>query len=82
MLGRKTGGRKKGTPNRATKELRERLKEVFYTELESLPSLLAELTPRERVDVLVKMSPYLLPRVEPVAFLEDDPSLDWSANNE
>lgn len=77
MLGKKTGGRKKGTPNRSTKEVRERMKDVFYSELENLPRLLAELTPKERVDVLVKMSPYLLPKLETVSPLEDDPDLDW-----
>ena len=82
MLGKKTGGRTKGTPNKATRELRDRLKAIFYAELDNLPKLLSELTPKERVDVLVKMSPYLLPKVESVDYLEDDPSLDWSANNE
>lgn len=77
MQGRKTGGRTKGTPNRVTKELRDRLKSVFYEELENLPSLLAQLSPEKRADLLVRMAPYLLPRVEPVAYLEDDPDLNW-----
>ncbi len=32
--GKKFGGRKKGTPNRLTKELRTILKNVLYNELE------------------------------------------------
>lgn len=75
--GYKTGGREKGTPNKATYELRERLKAVYFEELERLPALLDELSPRERVDVLVKLSAYLFPKIETVLYREDDPKANW-----
>ncbi len=62
----KTGGRKAGTPNKVTRELRERLKEVFYEELDNLPNALKEMTPKERVEVVIRLAPFVLPKVNPV----------------
>ncbi len=41
--GKKFGGRKKGTPNRLTKELRSLLKDILYEELERTPEYLDHL---------------------------------------
>ncbi len=43
--GKKYGGRKKGTPNRMTKELRSVLKDVLYEEIEALQERLDALKP-------------------------------------
>ncbi len=66
MQGKKTGGRVAGTPNRITSELRKTLKGIIASELESLPGTLAELPPRERLDLLVKLLPFCMPKVDSI----------------
>ncbi|MBI3141463.1 MAG: hypothetical protein HYZ16_01405 [Bacteroidetes bacterium] len=69
----KTGGRQIGTPNRVTKELRVALKDALYNELENLGGYLAGLEPRDRLEIIVKLLPYALPKVEQVDYRENEP---------
>ena len=71
--GLKTGGREKGTPNKLTKELRGLLKDLLHQELENLPAHLNSLEPKDRLEIIVKLLPYAIPKVEPVHFKEDEP---------
>jgi len=71
--GHKTGGRVPGTPNRLTREIREVLKDILTGELESLPEILKELDSEKRVDAIIKILPYILPKVEPVNFKDGEP---------
>ena len=75
--GVKYGGRQKGTPNRMTKELRSVLKDVLYQELEQIQSHLDTLKPRERVELLIKLMPFVLPKVTSISHTTNEP-LDWS----
>jgi len=75
--GRKHGGRKKGTPNRITKELRSVLKDVLYEEIEALQERLDALNPKERVELIIKLMPYVLPKVTSISHTTNEP-LDWS----
>lgn len=61
MKGRKTGGRKAGTPNRITGEIKNALSVVLQSEIETLPSLLAKLEPYQRAQIIVRLSQLLLP---------------------
>ena len=74
--GNKYGGRQKGTPNRITKELRSLLKDVMYDEIGALQDRLDALNPKERVELLVKLMPYALPKVTSVSHTTNEP-LDW-----
>jgi len=74
--GNKYGGRQKGTPNKLTKELRSVLKDILYQELEQLQERLDVLKPRERVELLIKLMPYVLPKVTNVSHTTNEP-LDW-----
>lgn len=58
----KTGGRTKGTPNKLTAEVKEVVKEVVNSDLGQLSTLLEALTEKERLDVLCKLLPYVLPK--------------------
>lgn len=69
----KQGGRKKGTPNKSTMELRAVLKEIIDSELEMLPNRLEQLSDKERLDVVIKLMPFALPRVKAVAFNKGEP---------
>ena len=75
--GVKHGGRQKGTPNRMTKELRSVLKDVLYQELEQIQTHLDTLKPRERVELLIKLMPFVLPKVTSISHTTNEP-LDWS----
>lgn len=64
--GTKTGGREKGTPNKVTKELRDKLKAILANELENLPAELANIPAKERIELLIKLLPYAMPKVQPL----------------
>jgi hypothetical protein len=74
--GIKHGGRKKGTPNKLTKELRSVLKEVIYNELENIEERLDQLEPKQRLELVVKMMPYVFPKMESASHMINEP-LDW-----
>jgi len=74
--GNKYGGRQKGTPNRITKELRTLLKDILYQELEQVQERLELLEPKERIELLIKLMPYTLPKVTSVSHTTNEP-LDW-----
>ena len=74
--GKKYGGRQKGTPNRITKELRSVLKDVLYQELEQIQEHLETLNSKERVELLIKLMPYILPKVTSISYTTNEP-LDW-----
>lgn len=61
---KKTGGRKPGTPNRTTAQLRDLLTATLEDELLRLPELLEALEPAKRIEALIRMLPYRLPRVQ------------------
>lgn len=63
MKGIKTGGRTEGTPNRLTNEIREVLKSIIEKELEHLPNQLEKLEPKERLEIMVKLLPYIIPKL-------------------
>ena len=62
--GIKHGGRKKGTPNRLTRELRDVLKDVVYQELSLVQENLSKLDPKDRIDLLIKLIPFVCPKVK------------------
>ena len=71
--GKKFGGRQKGTPNRLTKELRTILKDLIYEELETLQGRLNQLETRDRLEVIIKLLPYALPKVSSTKHSTDEP---------
>ncbi|WP_372752530.1 hypothetical protein [Labilibaculum sp.] len=74
----KHGGRKKGTPNRLTKELRISLKNVIHEELQQLQNQLKSLDPKDRLDILIKLMPYALPKINTVNSTIDEPiNIEW-----
>ena len=58
--GKKTGGRKKGTPNTVTKEVRELIKGVLEGELENIEETLAQAEPKDRLQFIAKLLPYTI----------------------
>lgn len=74
--GIKYGGRQKGTPNKLTKELRSVLKNILYLEIEQLQEHLTNIDPKQRIELIIKIMPYVLPKVTAVSYTENEP-IDW-----
>ena len=64
----KTGGRQKGTPNKLTSEIRQVLKDLFISELQGLPDRLSKMDNDKRVEVLLRLTPYILPKIQSESF--------------
>ena len=75
--GKKYGGRQKGTPNRMTKELRVLLKDIMYQELEKIQERFSLLEPKQRIELIIKLMPYILPKVNSISHTANEP-LDWN----
>lgn len=71
-------GRKLGTPNKITRELRTALKNILSREIELLPELFDALPPRDRIELLSKLMPYALPKVESETYeLSENTGFEW-----
>jgi hypothetical protein len=79
MVGKKTGGRTSGTPNKVTSELRKTLKGIIAAELDALPQTLVDLPARERLDLVIKLLPFCLPKVNTISGTYDR---DWASVDE
>lgn len=73
----KTGGRQQGTTNIITRELRIILKQIVANELQQLQTTMQGMEPEKRVEVILKLIPYVLPKVEPVAMEKNEPTNYW-----
>lgn len=56
-----------------TMGLREALKTIMQKEIEKLPETLEALDPKERLNVVCKLMPYVFPKVETVHPKEGEP---------
>lgn len=56
-----------------TNNLRETLKTIMQKEIEKLPETLEALDPKERLNVVCKLMPYVFPKVETVHPTQGEP---------
>jgi hypothetical protein len=61
-------------PQTLTKNLRANLKQLVEKELNQLPETLATMAPDKRLDVLLKLLPFVLPKIESVGMNKGEPS--------
>jgi hypothetical protein len=59
-----------------TADLRTSLKDLFAKELEQLPAYIEGLEPKEKLDYLLKLMPFVLPKVSSVEH-DTDESAHW-----
>ena len=60
----KTGGRKKGTPNKMTSSLRKRLEKQLDPFIDNLGTLIQRIAdPKERVQAITSVLPYVAPKM-------------------
>jgi hypothetical protein len=62
----KTGGRTKGTPNKATAELRERFTSLLESNFDTIQNDLNSLEPKERIKTLLDISKFVIPTLKAV----------------
>jgi hypothetical protein len=61
--------------------MRTILKGIIAKELSLIPETLAKLEPEKRADLVIKLLPYVLPKVEAVTMSEGEPfDNDWANN--
>ncbi|SDX19314.1 hypothetical protein [Aequorivita viscosa] len=60
--GKKFGGRTKGTPNKTTQEMRDFMRDFLSRKFEKLDEVFDQLEPKEKINALLKMLPYLVPK--------------------
>ena len=75
--GIKYGGRIKGTPNRLTKDMRTVLKNILFNELGNIEELMDSLDSKQRIELVIKLLPFVLPKVETVSHTYNE-SVDFS----
>lgn len=56
-----------------TQNLREILKSIIQKEIETLPGLLEKLEPKERLNLICKLMPFVFPKVESVHQTQGEP---------
>ena len=59
-------GRPPGTPNKVTGELRDKLNAIVESELTLVPQLLEKLEPKERLELVLKMLAFVLPKLRAI----------------
>lgn len=59
-------------------DMRQTLKELMNREIANLPELIEQLPPEQRINVVFKLMPFVLPKVETVNAKSGEPlTLDW-----
>lgn len=56
-----------------TNGLRDSLKIIMQSEIENLPKTLEGLEPKERINVVCKLMPYVFPKVDTIHSKEGEP---------
>lgn len=60
-------GRPKGKPNKVTGQVRNVLSEIMQEEIKNIPNHIEKLKTEDRLEFILKVLPYLTPKLEAVA---------------
>lgn len=66
-------GRPKGSKNRATAELRERFQILLDKNIDNLQKDLDKLEPKDRINAILNLSQYVLPKLKAHEIMESEP---------
>lgn len=58
----KTGGRKANTPNRINAETKAVIQNLVNDEVQKIPDLLDSLKPKDRIELVIKMLAFIMPK--------------------
>lgn len=70
---RNENGRPKGAVNKSTKETKEILQKIVSNQLDKIDDLLEKLEPKEKIDAIIKLLPYVVPKQSEVSLIENEP---------
>lgn len=59
---RNANGRPKGALNKTSAQTKNIIEKIVSSELKNINSLLEKLEPKERVDAIIKLLPYVIPK--------------------
>jgi hypothetical protein len=77
MKGLKTGGRIKGSENKVTSQIREKISLLLENQFETFESELNNLQSKDKLELLVKLIPYIIPKqLETSNYNETDMNLE------
>ncbi|ADB39296.1 hypothetical protein [Spirosoma linguale] len=60
--GKKTGGRKAGTPNKVTADIKTKIASLIDTRFDAINSDLDDLEPKDRVTAYLKLLEFVIPK--------------------
>ena len=70
---RNVNGRPKGAVNKTTSETKGILQKIVSKELDNIADLLEQLDPKERIDAVIKLLPYVVPKQSEISISDDEP---------
>lgn len=59
--------------NKTVKQIKSELKNLIYDEIQNLPETLKELEPKERLDMLLRLMPFALPKNDKISTTYGEP---------
>ena len=65
--GKKFGGRRSGVPNKTTQQSKDIVQKVINNELDNLEVLLSKLSAKDRVNALIKLLPFVIPKQQEIS---------------
>ncbi|MDC3133049.1 hypothetical protein OA501_02420 [Flavobacteriaceae bacterium] len=70
--GYKTGGRQTGTPNKKT-AITENIEDMVLQEFEKIPAYIESLNNKERLEFIIRLLPYAVPKYTHKTISDDTP---------
>ena len=64
-------GRPKGTPNKTSTEIKQTLNDILCNEIEAIPERLTQLSDKDRLDIVIKLLPYILHKQKELEITND-----------
>ena len=64
--GKKFGGRQKNTPNKTTKELRDKISSIVNNNIDKVQTDLEQLEPKDRLTVLLQLMKFITPQFKAI----------------
>jgi hypothetical protein len=69
----KRGGRKKGTPNKVTTEIRSKIEDILHEQTDTIKEDLMKLSPKDRVRAYTELLKYVIPTRRDVEVTDNTP---------
>jgi hypothetical protein len=68
--------RPQGSSNRITSEIREKIQIILENEFETIEDTLNQLTPKERMEVVLRLMKFAIPQLKEVEIRDQRPPID------